>query len=166
MAKRAGSRHRQPRNRKPGKHQPASDAGADAPDPLTHFTIFNIKGLKPRTVPTKAPFIQDLLQHKDQLFVALTETWLRDHLDAELNIDGYTLFRQDRNRPRKHRHGRDSGGVAFYLKNSIAGTAEPVLNFSNGVVEVLGLHIKSDNLYWLLSTDNLMISEVAIGQPT
>ena len=32
------------------------------------------------------------------------------------------------------------------LKNSIAGTAESVPNFSNGVVEVLGLHIKPDNL--------------------
>ena len=34
----------------------------------------------------------------------------------------------------------------FYEENSIASTAEPVLNFSNGVVEVLRLHIKSDNL--------------------
>ena len=34
----------------------------------------------------------------------------------------------------------------FYEENSIASTAEPVLNFLNGVVEVLGLHIKSDNL--------------------
>ena len=34
----------------------------------------------------------------------------------------------------------------FYEENSIASTAEPVLNFLNGVIEVLGLHIKSDNL--------------------
>lgn len=113
---------------------------------MTSFSIFNVQGLKPRTVPTKVPFIQDLLQYSNQLFIALTETWLREHLDAELNVDGYTLFRQDRNRPRKHRRGRDSGGVAFYLRDNMAATAEPILNFSNGVVDALGLHVKSQDL--------------------
>ncbi|CAL4060962.1 unnamed protein product, partial [Meganyctiphanes norvegica] len=38
---------------------------------------------------------------------------------AELSIDGYTLFRQDRKRQRGKR-GRDSGGVAVYMKNDLA----------------------------------------------
>ena len=100
----------------------------------------------PRTVPTKVPFIQDILQQTNQLFIALTETWLRDHLNAELKIEGYSLFRSDRERQRRSKRGRDSGGVALYLRNDMAATAEPVLTFSNGSTEVLGVHIKSENL--------------------
>ena len=100
----------------------------------------------PRTVPTKVPFISDLLSQSSQLFMALTETWLRDHTDAELKIDGYTLFRSDRHRLKWKKRGRDSGGVALYLRDDIATTAEPVLRFSNGVVEVLGVHIKAENI--------------------
>ena len=94
-------------------------------------------------MPSKVSFIQDLLQHNCQLFAALTETWLQEHLDAEINIDGYTIFRQDRVLQR-HK-GRNSGGVALYLRNDIAANAQPLLNYSNGVVETLGLQIKSQN---------------------
>ena len=87
-----GSRHS---NVKQHEHQPANDAGASAAIPLAYFTLANIRGLKPRTVPSKVSFIQDILQHNCQLFAALTETWLQEHLDAEISIDGYTIFRQD-----------------------------------------------------------------------
>ena len=93
VATRAGNRRPPPHSRSRSQHQSASRAGADPSELLTSFTIFNIQGLKPRTVPTKVPFLQDLLQHSNQLFVALTETWLQEHLDAELQVDGYTLFR-------------------------------------------------------------------------
>ena len=112
---------------------------------LNYFTVWNIFGLLPRTVQTKVPFVQDLLSSRDQLFVILTETWLRDHKDAELMIEGYMLFRADRQRPRKRR-GRDSGGVAIYLRQDLAVDAEPVMCYSNGVIEILGLHSKSRNL--------------------
>ena len=69
----------------------------------------------PRTVPTKVPFIKDILHHTNQMFVILTETWLREQKDAEIAIEGYVSFRQDRKRPRRRR-GRDSGGVAIYLR--------------------------------------------------
>ena len=49
-------------------------------------------------VPSKVPFIQDLLREENQLFIALTETWLNEHKNAELLINGYTLFCQDRKR--------------------------------------------------------------------
>ena len=121
---------------------PDDSHGADSID---MFSIFNVQGLKPRTVPGKVPYIQDLLQTSKQLFIALTETWLRDHTDAELDIEGYTLFRQDRQRPRK-RGGRDSGGVAFYLRNDIASDVETILQYSNGVIEILGLYVKAKDL--------------------
>ena len=106
--------------------------------------------MKPRTVPTKVPFIHDLLVHNKLLFIALTETWLRDHLDAEVNIDGYKLFRQDRVRTRLGRKGRDGGGTACYLKNSIAADTNTIFNFSNEVIDVLGLHIKLKNLVLII----------------
>ena len=104
-----------------------------------------MQGLKPRTVPTKVPFVQDLLKDRNQLFMALTETWLREHNDAELQVDGYTLFRQDRQRLNRRR-GRDSGGVAVYLRDDMAADVEPVIGFSNGVNEILGLYSKSKSL--------------------
>ena len=84
------------------------------------------------------------------LFIALTETWLRDHLDAEVNVDGYKLFRQDRIRVRFNNKGRDGGGTACYLKNDLAAATDTIINFSNGAVEVLGLHIKTKNLVLII----------------
>ena len=112
---------------------------------LNYFTVWNVQGLKPRTVPTKVPFVQDLLKDRNQIFMALTETWLREHNDAELQVDGYTLFRQDRQRLNRRR-GRDSGGVAVYLRDDMAADVEPVIGFSNGVDEILGLYSKSKSL--------------------
>ena len=57
---------------------------------LNYFTVWNVQGLKPRTVPTKVPFVQDLLKDHKQLLIPLTETWLRERNDAELQVDGYT----------------------------------------------------------------------------
>ena len=75
----------------------------------------------------------------------LTESWLREHKDAELKIDGYTLLSADC-LPQSKRRGRDSGGVAIYVRQDIAADMEVVLRYSNGVVEILGLHSKSNNL--------------------
>ncbi len=99
----------------------------------------------PRTVPTKVPYIQDILLHKKHLFAMVTETWLRDQLDAEIDIEGYTIFRSDCKRPRKRR-GRDTGGAAIYVREDIAASAEPVLKFSNGTVDILCVYIKAECL--------------------
>ena len=133
-------------SRRPHRGHSTDGAGANA-TPLATFSVFNVQGLKPRTVPSKVSFLKDLMHQGNQLFIALSETWLRDHRDAEVAIDGYTIFGQDRQPSRNRRRGRDSGGVAFYIRDDIAATAEPVLNFSNRVVEVLGLYFKSENLF-------------------
>lgn len=112
---------------------------------MNYCSVWNVQGLQPRTVPSKVPYVQDLLHDHDQMFMVLTETWLREHEDAELKIKGYSLFRQDRLRKRRRR-SRDSGGVAIYLRKDLAADTEPVLNYSNGVVEVLGLYSKSKKL--------------------
>ena len=78
--------------------------------------------------------------------MALTETWLYNHKDAEVQIDGYKLFRADRKRQKRSR-GRFSGGVGCYVRLDIASTMEIAVNFSNGVVELLSLYSKVHNLY-------------------
>ena len=108
--------------------------------------MFNVHGLKPDTVPSKVPYISDLLLEKNQIFMALTETWLHNHKDAELHIEGYKLFRGDRKRVKRSR-GRHSGGVGCYVRLDIASTLEIMVNFSNGVVELLTLYSRVNNLY-------------------
>jgi hypothetical protein len=57
-------------------------------------------------------------------------------LEAELNIANYETYRADSKR-KKNRCGRFGGGVALYLRNDIAATAKQILDYSNGVVEIL-----------------------------
>ena len=79
------------------------------------------------------------------LFIMLTETWLLEHLDAEIHIEGYQLFRADRKREKKKK-GRYSGGAALYINNKISSSPEVLLRFSNSVVEVLCVHLKCHNI--------------------
>ena len=79
--------------------------------------------------------------------MALTETWLKDHKDAELHIEGYQLFRSDRKREKKSKRGRLSGGVAAYIHKDLADETTVKLQFSNGKVEVLGLYSAVENIY-------------------
>ena len=42
--------------------------------------------------------------------------------------------------------GRDSGGVAFYVRNDLAANMQTVLSFTNGVIECLCLYSVIQNL--------------------
>ena len=114
-------------------------------DILTTFAFFNIRGLKPRTTLSKVTAISDLLFESTQLFMGLSETWLCNHVDVELHIKGYSLHRQDCVLRRSNR-GRDSGGVAIYVRDDAATITEVIFNFSNGAIEALGIHIEDWNL--------------------
>ena len=115
------------------------------------FSYLNIRGLLPQTVPSKVPFVQDELYDSSAIVFALTETWLNDtHLDAELNISGYTLMRQDRIR-KKRKAGRSSGGVALYVRDDHAISAEIIFTYSNGVVDSLGIQLTSLNLILIIT---------------
>ena len=111
---------------------------------LNYFSFFNVQGLNPLTKPSKVPYVKDLLLENNKIFIGLTETWLRDHFDGELQIEGYTLFRCDR-RMTRSKYGRDSGGTAFFIKEEIASLFEPVIEYSDGVIEMLGLFSKKNN---------------------
>ena len=73
-----------------GKHVSATQTGGN--NALNCFSLWNCRGLKPLTVPSKVPFIQNLLREENLLFVALTEIWLNEHKNVELLIDGCTLI--------------------------------------------------------------------------
>ena len=47
---------------------------------------------------------------------------------------------------KRKKFGRDSGGVAFYIRDDEAINSEVTFNFSNCVIEALGIHLKSRNL--------------------
>ena len=57
-----------------------TDAAQSIPN-IKSFIVLNIQGLKPRSVPSTLLCIQGLLKTDNQLFIALTETWLREHKD-------------------------------------------------------------------------------------
>lgn len=117
----------------------------NVPQKLNYFTLFNVQGLKPLTVQSTVPYIQDRLREKNQLFIALSETWLADHKDEEVNIPGYTIFRGDRSR-KKARKGRSSGGVALYFREDIGATMEVISRYSDGVNEGIITYSKKENL--------------------
>ena len=71
--------------------------------------------------------LRDILTSNNSAGVFLTETWLNDGiLDAEVTMDGYNLFRGDR-------EGRARGGSALYLREYLNG--RKCKSFSNGVVD-------------------------------
>ena len=71
--------------------------------------------------------LKDSLDYDNSIGCFLTETWLsQDILDAEVNLEGYNLFRGDR-------IGRTRGGAAIYLKERLNGRLSKA--FSNGVVD-------------------------------
>ena len=113
---------------------------------MTSFSYVNIQGLCPQTTPSSVPFLATILRNENHIFLGLTETWLSStHKKAELEIEGYEIFRQDRNRS-KSKHGRYSGGVAFYIRSDISPMFEPILEFSNGVNEALLMYSKTFDL--------------------
>ena len=109
--------------------------------------MFNVRGLSPASVPSKVPYVSDLLTERNQLFMGITETWLNSHTDAELKIEGYKLFRSDRVRKKRGKKGSLSDGVAAYVQDEFASQMEQKFKYSNGVVEMLGLYSKSDNIF-------------------
>ena len=112
---------------------------------LNYFSVFNVQSLRPQTVQSSVPYVKNCLVEKNQLFMALSATWLHNHTDGEVHIEGYTLFRSDRVR-KKAKRGRCSGGVALYVRDDLAATMEPILKLSNGINEVLAVHSQKENV--------------------
>lgn len=102
--------------------------------------------MAPQTVQSKVPFITDLILHDKQLFTGLSETWTKNHKEAELSIDGYTIFRCDSTRRKKSNRGRLTGGVAFYVRDDLAITSEVLVCHSSEAVQMICLYSKVENI--------------------
>ena len=50
-----------------------------------------------------------------------------------------------RQRIKKSKKGRDSGGVVLYIRNDIADTCEQILHSSDGVIEILTVYRQPDD---------------------
>ena len=95
------------------------------------------------------PFIKNNIINENLLFVGLSETWLKSHSEAELKIDGYSLFRCDTTRKQKRR-GRLTGGSCFYVRNDIACSCEVIFKHASDCVQLLCLYSSTENLALLV----------------
>ena len=93
------------------------------------FLYTNIRGLLLLSNRNKPNIIKDQLELYNGLGISITESWLdSDISDAEVQIEGYTLFRADRS-------GRSRGGAACYLRKDL--NCVIFEEYSNSVVEYL-----------------------------
>lgn len=76
---------------------------------LAHLNVRSLKSIRNNTIDQ----VRSLLEGQSIDVFAVSETWLNSEVsDAEVSIDGYTLYRKDR--------GSRGGGVAIYIKSSIS----------------------------------------------
>lgn len=100
--------------------------------------MWNIRGLYPNSNQSKVPFLNELSKESNPLFFCITETHLNaDILEAEINIQDYTVARTDRS-------NRDGGGVCIYIQDRLTSTV--LYTNSNSVCEILIVKIISINL--------------------
>ena len=94
----------------------------------------NIRGLFPKSNQSKVPYLCDLAKTKNSPLICLTETHLtHEILDAEISINGYNLFRSDRQK-------RSHGGVCTYVRKDLAAKIE--MQFSDSYVDFFNPSIK------------------------
>ena len=56
-------------------------------------------------------------------------------------------FAKKETRQKTWNRGREDGGVALYIHNDLVDLAEVVLNFSPGVIEMIGVKLKKQSAY-------------------
>ena len=99
----------------------------------------NIRGLWLHSNRNKVKYLRDTAIQSNAPFIALTETHLKPEiLDAEVKIEGWSLYRSDRG------PGKSHGGVAIYLRNDLIGQLVAV--HSNSQCETLVVKVKTLNL--------------------
>ena len=90
----------------------------------------NIEGLFPSKKKYKVKTLKERAIEDEVIIIALVETHLRSEIvDAEIWIDGFSIFRQDR------KQGIKKGGVIIYIRDDFAKSAELLSCDSNGSVE-------------------------------
>ena len=104
----------------------------------------NIQGLISNKQKDKVKIIAEHAHEEKALNIALTESHLHKNInDSEINIDGYSIFRADRN------EGRKKGGVITYVHNSAIAQCKLLLARSNSFVEFTMLHFSKLQLIFI-----------------
>ena len=82
---------------------------------MKKYCQLNVQGLITKKQPQeKVELLREKMNEEKPLFLALTETWLHDHKEAEVHIKEYMLYRKDRPLRRAiGRRGRHVGRVCF-----------------------------------------------------
>jgi len=128
----------------------------------------NVVYFNARSIGNKMNELQLLVAEEKPDIVGITETWLTDKIyDQEIGMEGYTLFRKDREDEDKKR----GGGLVMYIKNNLNPVCDEALTNNmfkdslwckincNGQITKLGICYKSPdcskeneiNLYKLLN---------------
>ena len=117
-------------------------------DVLKKYCQLNVQGLITKSQPQeKVELLREILNEERPLFLALTETWLYGHKEAEVHIEEYTIYRKDRPLRRAiDSRGRHVGGVALYIDSSWLPDSREILGYSNSVVDVLAIYSKRENI--------------------
>ena len=86
-------------------------------DVLKKYCQLNVQGLITKSQPQeKVELLREIINEERPMFIALTETWLYGHKEAEVHIEDYTIYRKDRPLRRAiDSRGRHVGGVALYF---------------------------------------------------
>lgn len=91
--------------------------------------------LNARSLASKIPLLQVYASNYKPFFIAITETWATAEIpDSVYNLDGYRLFRKDRN-------GRQGGGVCLYVTSQVKSAVESSLNDRSEFKESLWCNI-------------------------
>ena len=107
----------------------------------------NVEGLiTMKQLNEKVQMLRVTMQEEKPLLLALTETWLYDHREAEVHVEDYNVFRKDRPLRRAIGQGRHVGGVALYVNSSWLPDSKEILGYSNAVVDVLAIYSKRENI--------------------
>ena len=70
-----------------------------------------------RSIVNKHEELELYINDEDIDIIGITETWLNSEIsDSEINLDGYTIFRKDRDHANKTR----GGGVALYVRSELS----------------------------------------------
>ena len=117
-------------------------------DVLKKYCQLNVQGLITKSQPQeKVELLREIINEERPLFLALTETWLYGHKEAEVHIEDYTIYRKDRPLRRAiDSRGRHVEGVALYINSSWLPDSREILGYSNSVVDVLAIYSKRENI--------------------
>ena len=94
--------------------------------------IQNMGGLVSENSKEKVDLLREYVKEDNIMLMNLTETWLDSTIKDVVEIDGYNIFRGDRN-------DRKRGGTAIYVHDNIE--ANLILEMSNGTCDMVAVEM-------------------------